>query len=43
VLRTGPVRWGVGGLASYLQPDGLVTVFYDDRPRAWMAFVQARF
>ena len=43
VARTGPVRWGVGALVSDLRPDGLVTVFYGDRPNAYMVFLQARF
>ncbi len=43
VLRTGPVRWGVGALASTLRPAPVTRVFYGDRPSAWMIFVQARF
>jgi hypothetical protein len=43
IARTGPVRWGVGGLVSELRPDGITTFFYGDRANAWMAFVQARF
>ena len=43
VARTGPVRWGVGGLVSDLRPDGITTFFYGDRASAWMAFLQARF
>ena len=41
--KTGPVRWGVGGLVSDLRPDGITTFFYGDRASAWMAFLQARF
>jgi hypothetical protein len=41
--RTGPVRWGAGGLVSYLRPDPITTFFYGDRPGAYMVFVQARF
>ena len=42
VARTGPVRWSVGALASYLRPPDTLRFFYGDRPRAYMAFVQAR-
>jgi hypothetical protein len=42
-LRTGPVRWGIGGLVSDLRPDGITTFFYGDRASAYMAFLQARF
>jgi hypothetical protein len=42
-LRTGPVRWGAGGLVGYLKPDPITTFFYGDRPEAYMLFVQARF
>jgi hypothetical protein len=41
--RTGPVRWGAGGLVSYLRPDPLTVFFYGDRPEAYMLFLQARF
>ena len=41
--RTGPIRWGAGGLASYLEPDPLTVFFYGDRPEAYMLFLQARF
>ena len=41
--RTGPVRWGAGGLVSYLEPDPITTIFYGDRPDAYMVFLQARF
>jgi hypothetical protein len=43
VARTGPLRWGIGGLASYLRPADITRFFYGDRPRAYMLFVQARF
>jgi hypothetical protein len=43
VLRTGPVRWGVGGLASTLRPAPVTRIFYGERPSAWMVFLQARF
>ena len=42
VTRTGPVRWGVGALASYLKPAEVTSVFYGDHPRAYMLFIQAR-
>jgi hypothetical protein len=41
--RTGPVRWGAGGLVSYLKPDPITVFFYGDRPEAYMVFLQARF
>ena len=41
--RTGPIRWGAGGLASYLKPDPITVFFYGDRPEAYMLFLQARF
>jgi len=41
--RTGPVRWGAGGLVSYLRPDPITVFFYGDRPEAYMLFLQARF
>jgi hypothetical protein len=40
--RTGPVRWSVGALASYLRPAPITRFFYGDRPRAHMLFLQAR-
>ena len=40
--RTGPVRWGVGGLASYLRPPNELQFFYGDHPIGWMLFLQAR-
>jgi hypothetical protein len=43
VARTGPLRWGVGGLASYLKPAEITRIFYGDRPNAYMLFIQARF
>lgn len=43
VARTGPVQWSVGGLGSYLKPAEVTRFIYGDHPRAWMAFVQARF
>jgi hypothetical protein len=43
VARTGPLRWGIGGLASDLRPAGITKLFYGDRPGAYMIFVQARF
>ena len=42
VARTGPVRWGLGALASYLRPAEITRLFYGDRPSAYMVFVQAR-
>ena len=41
--RTGPIRWGVGALASYLKPPDQLDFFYGAHPRAYMAFLQARF
>ena len=41
--RTGPIRWGAGGLASYLKPAPITVFFYGDRPEAYMLFLQARF
>jgi len=43
VLHTGPVRWSVGALGSWLRPAELTRIFYGDHPRAYMVFVQARF
>jgi len=43
VARTGPLRWGVGGLVSYLKPADITRLFYGDHPRAYMLFLQARF
>jgi hypothetical protein len=42
IAHTGPVTWSVGGLASYLKPAEITRLFYGDRPRAYMLFVQAR-
>lgn len=42
VANTGPARWSVGALASYLRPPEPLRFFYGDRPRAYMVFLQAR-
>src|SRR5258706_2051777 len=34
IAQTGPVRWSLGGLASYLRPAEITRFFYGDRPRA---------
>jgi hypothetical protein len=41
--HTGPVRWGIGALGSWLRPAEVTRIFYGDHPIAYMAFVQARF
>ena len=40
--RTGPVKWGLGALVSYLRPPQELLFFYGDHPTAWMLFLQAR-
>ena len=42
VARTGPVRWSVGALGSYLRPPQELLFFYGDHPTAYMVFLQAR-
>jgi hypothetical protein len=42
VAHTGPVRWSVGALTSYLLPSEATRFFYGDRPRAYMVFFQVR-
>lgn len=41
-VRTGPVRWGIGGLGSWLRPAEVTRFFYGDHPIGYMVFVQAR-
>jgi hypothetical protein len=40
--KTGPVRWGVGGLASFFRLPSELTPYYGAHPRAYMIFLQAR-
>jgi hypothetical protein len=42
VARTGPVRWSVGALGSWLKPAEVARIFYGDHPIAYMVFLQAR-
>ena len=42
VGRTGPIRWGVGALGSYLRPPTDLLFFYGDHPVGYMVFLQAR-
>jgi hypothetical protein len=40
--RTGPVQWGVGGLASAYRIPGELEPAYGAHPRSYMVFLQAR-
>lgn len=40
--KSGPVKWGVGGLASAYDKPGILDPHYGSRPRSFMIFVQAR-
>ena len=42
VARTGPLRWSVGALTSYLRPADVTRVLYGDHPHAYMVFLQVR-
>jgi len=40
--KTGPIRWGVGALASAFRVPAEIRSAYGSHPAAWMVFVQAR-
>ena len=40
IAHTGPVKWSLGGLVSYLRPAEVTRVLYGDHPRAYMVFLQ---
>jgi hypothetical protein len=40
--KTGPVRWGLGGLASVFRTPSQLDPYYGSSPRAFMVFLQAR-
>jgi hypothetical protein len=42
VARTGPVRWGVGGLVGFLDAPSELDAVYGRNPRSYMLFLQAR-
>src|SRR5262249_45112225 len=42
VARTGPVRWGVGGLVGFLDAPAELDARYGRDPRSFMLFLQAR-
>ena len=42
VARTGPVRWGVGGLVGFLDAPAQLDATYGRDPRSYMLFLQAR-
>ena len=41
-LRTGPVKWGVGGLVGVTDAPSELKSSYGSRPRSYMAFLQGR-
>ena len=43
VVKTGPITWGVGALASTYDVPGPLKQTYGAHPTSWMGFVQARF
>ena len=40
--RTGPVRWGVGGLVGFASAPSRLAAYYGSSPRSYMVFVQGR-
>jgi hypothetical protein len=40
--RTGPIRWGVGGLAGFLKVPYRLDPYYGGSPRSYMVFLQGR-
>jgi len=40
--RTGPVKWGIGGLVGVLDPPAQLEPVYGSRPRSYMVFLQGR-
>jgi hypothetical protein len=41
--KTGPVKWGVGGLVSAYRAPAALDPYYGSKPRSYMVFLQARF
>jgi hypothetical protein len=40
--KTGPVKWGVGGLVGFLRVPSALDTAYGSNPRSYMLFLQAR-
>lgn len=40
--KTGPVKWGIGGLVGFLNAPSQLGPYYGSSPRSYMVFVQGR-
>jgi len=40
--RTGPVKWGIGGLVGFLEAPSRVDPYYGGSPRSYLLFLQGR-
>ncbi len=40
--KTGPLKWGIGGLVGFLKAPSQLDSYYGTRPRSYMVFLQGR-
>ena len=42
IVKTGPVKWGLGGLVGFLDAPSQLDPYYGNSPRSYMVFLQGR-
>jgi len=40
--KTGPIKWGIGGLVGFLKAPSQLDPYYGSNPRSYMVFLQGR-